>query len=130
MCEGDISGVIGSVDGITTLGRKNVVLIDGSTDKPYTASVKDSYLHIAESDDTRSNRVVLIENTTGTLHEITVDNDAYYLSDALKLDNTTEARERIVLIDETNNIPYELIVKDNTPYDSTDKDYNLYLSEI
>ena len=130
MCEGDISGVIGSVDGITTLGRKNVVLVDGATDKPYTASVKDSYLHIAESDDTRSNRVVLIENETGTLHEITVDNDAYYLSNALKLDNTTEARERIVLIDETNNIPYELIVKDNTPYDSTDKDYNLYLSEI
>ena len=130
MCEGDISGAIGSSDGITTLGRKNVVLVENNTGKAYSAYVKDSYLHISEAADDRSNRVVLSENDTGTLHEIIVDNDYYYLSDANKIDDYTAVRERIVLIDETNNSPYELIVKDNTPKDSTDKDYNLYLSEI
>lgn len=130
MCEGDISGVIGSVDGITTLGRKNVSLTDGATGNKYIANVKDSYLNITESPNDKNNRVVLVDRDNGSLHEVVVNNNSFYLSDASQIDNFTTARTSIVLIDETNNIPYELIVKDNTPNDSTDKDYNLYLAEI
>lgn len=130
MCEGEISGAIGSSDGITTLGRKNVILIDSRTGKPHSAYIKDNYLYISESDDERRNRVVLTEKQTGTLHEIIVNNNTFYFVEASNIDSSTAARESIVLIDTVNNTPYELMVKDNTPNDSMDKDYSLHLSEI
>ena len=130
ICEGDISGVFGSVDGITTLVRKNVVLVDGANNEPYSASVKDSYLHITESDSDRTNRVVLVENNTDALYEVSVNDSSFYLSEASNIDGYTATRENILLIDETNNTPYELIVKDNSPENSAAKDYNLYLSKI
>ena len=119
MCEGDISGVVGSVDGITTLARKNVMFVDRFNHKPYMAFVKDSYLHIVEADNSRNGSIVLLDGQNNTLHEMTVNNSSIYLSDIVK-NNNMSIKDSIVLIDETNNKPYELTVKNDS----------LYLSEI
>lgn len=119
MCEGDISGVLESSDGITKLGRKNVILVDRITGIPYTASVKDSYLYLTESNDNRNRSIVFAESKTGALYEMTTSNTYLHLSDMVK-NSAAAVRDSIVLIDEISNKPYELMVKDD----------NLYLSEI
>ena len=130
ICEGDVSGVIGSSDGITTLARKNIILTDDTTGKHYIAYVKDSYLYVTETSSNRNRYVVLMENKTGMLYKISMNNSYLYLSEIPKADASITVRNSIVLIDETTNKPYELIAGDNTPNNLTDKDYNLYLSKI
>lgn len=130
MFEGDISGVVGSVDGITTLARKNVVLNDNTTNKAYVASVQDSYLHINASDSNLNNRVVLKANDTNQLYEIVATNNSFYLSGVSTINDNTSVRERIVLIDATTNKPYELKVKENMSNNLPNQDYSLYLSKI
>lgn len=130
ICEGDISGAIGSVDGVSTLARKNVILIDRATGVPYSAYIKDGCLYISRSNDNRNSRVMLIDDGTNTLHEIVVDTNTFYLVEAQIAGKNATARKRIVLIDEANGDPYELIVKDNTPNNPTDKDYGLYIAKI
>ena len=119
MCEGDVSGVLNSSDGITKLGRKNVILVDGTTGTPYTVTVKNSYLYLSESNDSRNRSIVFAESDTGTLYEITASNTYLHLSSMVK-NSSAAIRDSIILIDEMSNKPYELTVKDD----------NLYLSEI
>ena len=119
LCESDISGALCSSDGIAKLGRKNVALIDEVTNTPYIAYVKDGYLHVSESNDSRNRSVLLKENETGMLYKMTMNNNQLHLSDTINNTNST-IRDSVVLIDETNNKPYELTVKGD----------NLYFSEM
>ena len=130
ICEGDISGIISSIDGITTLARKNVMFVDGATNTSYAVFVQDGDLHITETSATNNKSITLVESNTDTLHEITVKDSFVYLSALAEVNNDPSARDAIILIDETDNSPYEVTVKDNTPDDSTDANYNLYLSKI
>ena len=120
VCEGDISGLVGSSDGITTLARKNIILSDKATNTPYIAYIKDSYLYTGEYNNNRNKSIVFIGNKEDTLYEITINNTGLYLSKVSKYDGNMTARKTIILVDEVTGIPYELIVKD---------DY-LHLSEI
>lgn len=119
MCESDISGTFGSSDGVTRLVRKNVILADQAAGVPYAAVVKDSYLHIDESNNEKHNSFVLLKDNN-KVYEMNVQNTSLYLSEMNQVDNNASVRDSILLIDESNGTLYELIVKD---------DY-MHLSEI
>lgn len=130
MCEGDISGIIGSIDGITTLARKNVMFIDSATNMSYSIFMKDGSLHVAEASGSNNKSITLVESNADTLYEITMKDSYVCLAEVDNPSDNTEIRDVILLIDETDNTPYEVTVKDNTPDDSADTNYSLYLSKI
>lgn len=119
MFEGDISGAAGSSNGLTILGRKNIMLVDKVTNKPYIAFVKDGYLYVAESETRRNKSITLIETQTGSPQEIIVSNGSLYLVEQHQ-SSDTPARDVIVLVDEVTSIPYKITATGDS----------LYLSEI
>lgn len=122
-CEGDIFGGLGSIDGITTIVRKNIMLIDKRTNISYIVTVKDSYLYVTKSENSRSRDIAFINDENNMPYNLAANNDYIYFSDTPDL-NTTKIRDRVILLDEVNGKLYELTNRtyEGNPY--------LYLSEL
>lgn len=116
MYEGKISGAIGSIDGIITLGRENITLTDVSTKEPYTVSVIDGYMVVSNASVPNKNRTFLLADGEGNVvNKIIIKDDTLYLTKGVK-DESAVGRKRIVFVDESTQLPYEVIVQDNSLY--------------
>lgn len=118
MCEGKISGAIGSADGVTFIGRENITLTDVSTMKPYEVSVVDGYLSFDIADETNNHDSFALFNTgseNGTMNDILIKNSYMYFSRGYK-SNSKNARECLVFVDENTNLPYKIIAQGDSLY--------------
>lgn len=122
MCEGEISGAISSTSGITTLGRKNIILIDKSTGLSYIVHISNSYLHITETTKSRNQYSYSFTDLTDkdtdySPHEISIIKNRLYIStDVESEDISAREHNHIVLVDNVTNVPYKLCVNDDSLY--------------
>ena len=117
-CEGEISGAVGSVDGITKVGRKNVIMIDRHNGASYTVCMHDGKLTFSETTSTRNQYSFALEDTgdDGIANEINFINNRLYITTIITENIAETIHDYIVLVDEVTSIPYKIMVENNGLY--------------
>lgn len=118
MCEGKISGAVGSADGVTVIGRENITLTDVFTGAPYEVSVADGHLAftmVEEVNNHDSFTLIDVNSGDGTMNNIIIHNGYMYLSEGYQ-GGAKNARECLVFVDEPSHLPYKIIAQDDSLY--------------
>lgn len=124
ICEGKVSGVVSSVDGITTLVRENILLIDTSTNTSYTIYVSDGRMMISNSTEpgkVRSFNLMHYNKDNSAIINKLVMQDGYLNVVKGVNGNVQDGRERIVFVDKSTGLLYQVTMQNND---------NLYIANM
>lgn len=119
VCEGEISGAISSVDGITKLGRKNIILVDRETGSSYAISIRGGQMMFTEPNTTRKQKGFAFTNTVANqeAQELLIIRDRIHITPlSMGTKTTTHEHDYIILVDEETKIPYKVHVENDSLY--------------